>query len=141
MWSSDVSSIDPKWPWANGLSFAPAVRAGDVIYVSGQLSLDPAGALVGDGDMEAQSRRIFSNIDEILRAGGSSISDVVRLTCYCLSFSDYREYSRVRNEVFGEKLPASTTVGVSSFLMPGALLEVDAIAFAGHEIRVRSEKS
>lgn len=130
MGQRDVVRIDPEWPWGKGMSFAPALRVGQVIYVSGQLSLDPDGRLVGEGDMEAQARCIFKNIEAILRAGGASLADVVKLTCYCLGFADYGAYGKVRSEMFAGNFPASTTVGVSSFLVQGALLEVDAVAIA-----------
>lgn len=129
----DIRVVDPGWPWDDGLSIAPAVRAAGLLYVSGQLALDANGVLVGHGDMEAQARRIFGNINEVLRAAGASLADVVRLTCYCTEFKDYAAYSKVRGEVFAGRFPASTTVGVSSFLVPGALLEVDAIAVVPNE--------
>lgn len=127
---NEIRVIDPGWAWAKGASFSPAVSVGEAIYVSGQLALDADGRLVGAGSVEAQARRIFQNIGEILRAANASLSDVVRLTCYCTDFADYGAYSRVRAETFAGRFPASTTVGISSLLVPGALLEVDAIAMA-----------
>ncbi|TGS65584.1 RidA family protein [Mesorhizobium sp. M3A.F.Ca.ET.201.01.1.1] len=127
--SLNIVRIDPGWAWDDHLSLAPAVSAAGLIYVSGQLALGSDGKLVG-ADMETQSRQIFRNIDEVLRAGGASLSQVLRITCYVVGFQDYAAYSAVRGEVFGDKPPASTTVGVESLLVRGALLEVDAVALA-----------
>jgi reactive intermediate/imine deaminase len=130
MAAGDIRVIDPGWAWDDGLSFVPGALAGGVLYVSGQLPLDANGELVGNGDMDAQARRIFKNIEEILDVAGASLADVVKLTCYCTDFKDYAAYSKVRAEKFAGRFPSSTTVGVSSLLVPGALLEIDAIAIA-----------
>lgn len=127
--SHNIIRIDPGWAWDDHLSLAPAVSAGELIYVSGQLALDGEGKLVGP-DMATQARQIFRNIEEILRSGGASLAQVIRINCYVVGFNDYAVYSAVRGEVFGDRPPASTTVGVASLLVPGALLEVDAVALA-----------
>ena len=129
--SDPINVIDPGWAWDDNYSFSPALKAAGLIYVSGQLALDANGKLVGEGSVEAQSRQIFGNIETILRAAGSSMQRVLRLVCYCVDFSDYAAYSKVRSEIFAQRYPASTTVGVASLLVPGALLEIDVIALAG----------
>ena len=96
MAAREIGALDPGLPWSRGHSFAPALRVGGLIYVSGQLALDAEGNLVGEGSVEAQARCIFGNIDTILRVGGASLSDVVRLTCYCIGFDDYGDYAKVR---------------------------------------------
>lgn len=123
-------TFDPGWSWDDKLSLSHAVRANGLIYVSGQLPVDSAGALVGAGSMEAQARQVFANINAVLKSAGCGLDRVVRLTCYVTDFSDYGAYSRVRGEIFGARPPASTTVGVAKLLVPGALLEVDATALA-----------
>lgn len=127
--SSNIVRIDPGWTWDDHLSFTPAISTGGLIYVSGQLALGRDGKLVGT-NVEAQTRQIFRNIEEILRSGGASLAHVIRVACYIVGFEDYAAYSKVRGELFGDRPPASTTVGVASLLVPGALLEVDAIALA-----------
>lgn len=128
-YSRNFVRLDPGWAWDDHLSFAPAISTGGLIYVSGQLALDRHGKLVG-GNVDTQARQIFRNIEEILRSGGVSLADVIRIACYMVGFDDYAAYSKVRGEVFGDRPPASTTVGVASLLVPGALLEVDAVALA-----------
>lgn len=125
--SDAIGVVDPGWAWDDKYSFSPALRANGLIYVSGQLGLDADGKLAGE-TVEIQSRQIFRNIEDILTAGGSSLQKVLRITCYCVDFREYAAYSKVRSEVFRGRYPASTTVGVASLLVPGALLEVDAIA-------------
>lgn len=126
----DLVVVDPGWAWDDKFSFVPAIRAGGFIYVSGQLALDPDGKLVGEGSIELQTRKIFQNIEEILKKADCSLDRIVRLTCYCLDFKEYAAFGRVRADLFKGKYPASTAIGVSSLLIPGALLEVDAIALA-----------
>ncbi|MBX3597545.1 MAG: RidA family protein [Rhizobiaceae bacterium] len=131
---NSIRVIDPGWPWDDGLSFVPGVCVGSTLYVSGQLPVDANGALVGPEDMEAQARCIFENIEKILHVAGASLDDVVKLTCYCTDFKDYAAYSKVRGEKFTKRFTASTTVGVPSLLVPGALLEVDAIALVQNPV-------
>jgi len=65
--------IDPGWQWDDKIPLAQAVKVGEVLYISGQIALDPSGALVGAGDMKAQSQRVFGNIEAILRMAGGTL--------------------------------------------------------------------
>jgi len=107
--------------------YTDAVRAGDLLFVSGCVPLDGDGRLV-DGDVVAQARQVFANVGAILAAGGATFADVVKVTVYLIDIDDRMSINPVREEVFGEARPASTLVEVSALAIPGAKLEVEAVA-------------
>ena len=77
---SDRVEWNPDWPWAKGFRIAQGVRAGNTIYVSGQVGLDREGCVVGENDMKAQSVQTFENIRQVLTEGGATMSEVVKTT-------------------------------------------------------------
>ena len=106
--------------------------AAKLVYVSGQVSYDQAGAVVGKGDMRAQTEQVFRSLARNLKAAGATWGDVVKINGYMVGMTPdaitaYRE-GRTR---FLKKLPASTLVGVSSLVHPDLLLEVEAVAALG----------
>ncbi|MEG0870620.1 MAG: RidA family protein [Hafnia sp.] len=126
-----IKSVPCEWEWEKGMPPAPAVRAGNNIYLSGQIALDPQGEIVGEGDLAAQATQCFENIKAILKREGASMADVVRLTTYfaCPLTADVtRDYWKVRKEYFGDYRPASTGVEVSSLIFPSILIEIEAEA-------------
>ena len=120
--------IDPGWAWDDGLSLSQAVKAGDWLYISGQVALDPGGNVVGRGNMRAQSQRVFENIEAILQQAGGALDNLVRITAYLTDMSRYPEYNEVRTKFLGARPPASTTIQVSGLAFEGLLVEVDAVA-------------
>ncbi len=108
--------------------YTDAVRAGDLLFVSGCVPVDVDGRLVGGGDVVAQARQVFANVGAILEAGGATFADVVKVTVYLIDIDDRARINPVREEVFGEARPASTLVEVSALAIPGAKLEVEAVA-------------
>jgi len=120
--------IDPGWQWDDKIPLAQAVKVGEVLYISGQIALDPSGALVGAGDMKAQSQRVFGNIEAILRMAGGTLENVVKITAYLTDMSRYGEYNEVRGKFLKDHRPASTTVQVLALAFPGLLVEVEAVA-------------
>ena len=120
--------IDPGWQWDDKIPLAQAVKVGEVLYISGQIALDPSGALVGAGDMKAQSQRVFENIAAILRMAGGTLENVVKITAYLTDMSRCGEYNEVRGKFLKDHRPASTTVQVVALAFPGLLIEVEAIA-------------
>ena len=121
--------IDPGWSWDDRLSLSQAVKAGNWLYISGQIALDPGGNVVGKGDMRAQSQRVFENIAAILQQAGGTLDNLVRITAYLTDMSRYREYNEVRTTFLGTRPPASTTVQVSGLAFDGLIVEVDAVAY------------
>ncbi|GAA4339884.1 Rid family hydrolase [Pigmentiphaga soli] len=115
----------PGWP--EHLTFAPAVRVGDVVYLSGTTGADDEGR-IAEGDMAEQARQIFRKFDRILAPLGASCRDIVSTTDYVVTTRDYKKTAAVRREFFGATLPASTGVVVAGLVRPHALIEISAIA-------------
>ena len=108
--------------------YADAVRAGDLLFVSGCVPVDGDGNLVGGDDVVAQARRVFENIGSVLAAAGAGPPDVVKVTLFLTDVDDRPKVNPVRQEFFGDTRPASTLVEVSRLAIPGAKIEVEAIA-------------
>jgi 2-iminobutanoate/2-iminopropanoate deaminase len=107
--------------------YTDAVRAGGLLFVSGLVAVDEQGRVVG-GDVVEQTRQIFRNMDLVLRAGGCTFADVVKVTTFLLDVNDRAAINPVRKEFFGDARPASTLVEVSALAVPGARLEIEAVA-------------
>ena len=107
---------------------ADAVRAGDALFVAGILPVDFEGRLVGGDDVVEQARFVFGELGRILVAAGVAFADVVKVTVFLTDVDDRPKINPVRQHVFGTARPASTLVEVSGLAIPGALIEVDAIA-------------
>jgi reactive intermediate/imine deaminase len=107
--------------------YTDAVQAAGLLFVSGCVALDAKGRLVG-GDVVAQTRQVLANIGAILDAAGVGFADVVKVTVYLLDIDDRPRINAVREEVFGDARPASTLVEVSRLAVPGARVEIDAVA-------------
>jgi 2-iminobutanoate/2-iminopropanoate deaminase len=107
--------------------YADAVLAGGVLYVSGIVPVDADGAVV-EGDVVAQARQVFATMRKVLDAVGAAPADVAKVTVYLLDMDDRPRINPVRQDFFGASRPASTLVEVSRLAVPGALLEIDAIA-------------
>jgi reactive intermediate/imine deaminase len=108
--------------------YTDAVRAGNLLFVSGCVPVDAGGALVGGDDVVAQARRTFENVGAVLRAAGAGFADVVKVTIYLTAIDDRPLINPVRQELFGDARPASTLVEVSALAIPGARIEVEAVA-------------
>jgi 2-iminobutanoate/2-iminopropanoate deaminase len=107
--------------------YSQGIRAGSLLFVSGQVPIDPAtGQLVG-GDIAAQTHRVFRNISEILKAGGASLDHVVRTTVFLADMNDFAAMNEVYATYFSTPAPARATVQVSR-LPRDARIEIDVIA-------------
>lgn len=109
--------------------YSQAVKAGGVLYCSGQIALDPqTGAMVGAGDVEAETRQVLSNLKAVLEAGGSSPGQVLRTTVFLADLGDFALVNGIYAEVFGQGIsPARACVEVAA-LPKGARVEIDCIA-------------
>ena len=114
-----------------GSSYSHASKAGNTVYVAGQVALDADGNLVGRGDFEAQAKQVFTNLQAVLEAAGASTGDVVKLNHYVVGQQDLGTLRRVRQSYFAGDQPAATLVFVSGLADPGLLIEVEAIAVVG----------
>jgi 2-iminobutanoate/2-iminopropanoate deaminase len=121
---SAVSAADA--PKAIG-PYSHAIRAGELLFVSGQVAIDPATGNLIDGDITAQTRRVMDNLAAVLKAGGLSLQHVVRTTIFLADMSDFAAVNTVYGSFFSEPYPARATVQVSR-LPKDARVEIDAIA-------------
>jgi len=108
--------------------YTDAVRAGDLLFLSGFVPVDGEGRLVGGDDVVAQARQVFANLGAVLDAAGATFADVVKVTVYLTDIADRAAINPVRQEVFGDTRPASTLVEISALVTPGAKVEIDAVA-------------
>lgn len=107
---------------------AVSVEGKRLVILSGQLAWDKNGKLVGEGDMPAQFRQVCENLKEALAAAGAGLEDLVKTNTYVTSMDDFFKCVDIRHEYFGPGWPTSTTVEVSRLAVPGALVEVEAMA-------------
>jgi|SRR5687768_16237898 reactive intermediate/imine deaminase len=114
-----------KAPAAIG-PYSQAVRAGDTVYLSGQIPLDPSTGLLVEGDIAAQARRSFENLKAVCEAAGGSLGDIVRLGLYLTDLDNFAAVNAVMGEFFKAPYPARSTVEVAG-LPRGAGFEVDAV--------------
>lgn len=114
-----------KAPAAIG-PYSQAVRAGDTVYLSGQIPLDPGTGLLVEGDITAQARRSFENLKAVCEAAGGSLGDIVRLGLYLTDLDNFAAVNSVMSEFFQAPYPARSTVEIAG-LPRGARFEVDAV--------------
>lgn len=108
--------------------FSPVTRAGNLVFVSGQVSVDAEGSLVGEGDALAQSVQCLENIEQALNAAGATRADVTKITAFLVNSDDYPAYAQARLDFFGNPGPASSTVFISGLVSPSYLVEIEATA-------------
>jgi 2-iminobutanoate/2-iminopropanoate deaminase len=116
----------PGGPTAIG-PYSPALRAGNLLFVSGQVPMDPATGRLIDGDITAQTQRVLENIGTLLAAAGLAYNDVVRTTVFLADMGDFAAMNATYGEFFSEPYPARSTVQAAR-LPRDARIEVDAIA-------------
>jgi 2-iminobutanoate/2-iminopropanoate deaminase len=107
--------------------YSQAIKAGNLLFVSGQVPIDPATGNLIDGDIATQTHRVFKNIGEILKAAGTSFDAVVRSTVYLQDMNDFAKMNEVYGTYFSSPAPARATVQVAR-LPKDAKVEIDVIA-------------
>jgi enamine deaminase RidA (YjgF/YER057c/UK114 family) len=123
----NVSSNSPYEPI---VGFSRAVRAGNIVFVSGTVGRGPDGSVVAGGVYE-QAKQTIENIRVALEAAGASLSDVVRTRTYLVDIAAQDDFARAHREAFGDIRPASTMVEVSRLATPEMLVEIEADAVLG----------
>jgi 2-iminobutanoate/2-iminopropanoate deaminase len=108
-------------------AFSPAVQVGELLFVSGQVSQDSRGNVVGVGDCAAQTRQVMARLKSIVEAAGATLQDVVKITTFLTDAANYPAFNQVRNETFPHNPPASTAVIVAALVRPEYLVEVEAV--------------
>jgi 2-iminobutanoate/2-iminopropanoate deaminase len=107
--------------------YSQAIRAGNVIYTSGQIALDPATGALVEGDFAVQAHRVFENLKAVLAAGEATFANVAKATVYLTDLANFATLNEIYASYFGDTKPARTTVGVAQ-LPKGGLVEIDLIA-------------
>jgi reactive intermediate/imine deaminase len=111
-------------------TYSQAVKVGDTVYLSGQIPLDPATMELVAGDIEAQVRRVFDNLQAVAQAAGGGLADVAKLNVFLTDLAHFPVVNRVMAEYFVEPYPARAAIGVAS-LPRGAAVEMDAVMVRG----------
>jgi 2-iminobutanoate/2-iminopropanoate deaminase len=112
-----------------GAPYSQAIRAGDFVFVSGQLALKPGDAHIAAGTVEEQTEQVMANLRAILEAAGSGLDRIVKTTVYLQNLDDFQGMNSVYAKHVGDAPPARATIEVAR-LPSGALVEIDAIALA-----------
>jgi reactive intermediate/imine deaminase len=107
-------------------TYSQAVRAGNLVFLSGQIALDPATASLVSGGIEAEIRRVFENLAAVARAAGGSLDHCVKLTVYLTSLEHFQRVNAIMAEYFAAPYPARAAVGVAS-LPRGAAVEIEGV--------------
>jgi reactive intermediate/imine deaminase len=106
--------------------YSQAIRSGDTVYLSGQIPLDPKTMKLVEGDIRAQTRRVFDNLAAVAEASGGSLANAVRLTVYLTDLAHFPVVNEIMAEYCKEPYPARAAIGVAA-LPRGAEVEVDGI--------------
>jgi reactive intermediate/imine deaminase len=122
-----ISSADA--PAAIG-PYSQAIRAGDTLWMSGQIPLDPTSMQIVDGGIEAQAERVFRNMEAVLKAAGGTLDDIVKLSILLTDLGDFAKVNEIMTKAFRQPYPARSTYQVAA-LPRGARIEVEAIASLG----------
>lgn len=117
----------PNAPAAIG-PYSQAIRAGDMIYLSGQIPLDPVTMEIVEGGIDPQARRVMTNLAAVAAEAGGSLDNCVKLTIYLTSLADFGTVNAIMQEYFKPPYPARATIEISA-LPRMSLVEVDAVMY------------
>jgi aminoacrylate peracid reductase len=115
-------------PWPERYAFSPAVRAGNLLFLSGATATDERGQVVAPGDIVEQTRVIFRKFERLLEAAGGGLEHIVQTTDYITTTENYARTADVRRELFKGRYPTATGVIVKGLLREGAVIEISAVA-------------
>jgi 2-iminobutanoate/2-iminopropanoate deaminase len=125
-----IDAFNTPGIWAPFGAFSMGVAAGDgqIVYLKGQVALDRDGAVVGEGDMRAQTRQVLENIAAVLAGIGGTTADIVSLTQHTTDIAAFMNTGDIRREFFVPPYPVTTTVEVVRLYHPDLMIEITAIA-------------
>ncbi|QOF81935.1 RidA family protein [Variovorax sp. 38R] len=122
---------DPYAPFL----LSQAIQLGHLVFVSGQAAIGDDGEIVGKGDFDRQAEQAFKNLDRVLRAAGTGLGSVVKVTIFLTSMANFPKIVELRRQWFSAPYPADTIVEVSGLYSPDAMIEIEAIAVAPGDAR------
>ncbi|RIX77097.1 RidA family protein [Acidovorax cavernicola] len=122
---------DPYAPFL----LSQAIQLGNLVFVSGQAAIGDDGEIVGKGDFDRQAEQAFKNLDRVLRAAGTSLGGVVKVTIFLTSMANFPKIVELRRKWFSAPYPADTIVEVSGLYSPDAMIEIEAIAVGPGDAR------
>lgn len=108
-------------------TYSQAIKAGDTVYLSGQIPLVPKTMTLIEGDFRAQTRQVFTNLAAVCKAANGSLNDIVKLNIYLTDLSNFAVVSEVMEEFFKQPYPARAAIGINE-LPKGSLVEADGVA-------------
>ena len=111
--------------------YSHVVKAGDTIYIAGQVAVAPDGSVVGEGNAAAQAEQIYQNLQNALASVGASLNDLVKTTTYVVNTDCIEALREARVSYLGQEPPASTFLVISRLARPEFLIEIEAIAYVG----------
>ena len=120
-------------------TYSQAVKVGNIVYLSGQIPLDPASGEMVAGEMRAQIARVFDNLAAVAKAAGGGLQDVVKLNVFLTDLGNFPLVNEIMAQYFKEPYPARAAVGVAA-LPRGAQVEMDAVMVLGDKIRRKDAK-
>ena len=110
------------------VGYSHVAKAGNTLYIAGQVAKDKEGNLIGKGDFETQVRQVYTNLQNILNESGGSLQNIVKMTSFLTHYSYIETFRSVRNEFFPDPQPPNTLLFVESLALPEFLVEIEAIA-------------
>jgi len=110
------------------IGYSHAAKAGNTLYIAGQVAQGVDGNLVGRGDFEAQVRQVYENLKNIVQEAGGTLQNIVKMTTFLTHFSYIETYRSVRNQYFPEPCPPNTLLIIESLALPDYMIEVEAVA-------------
>ncbi|RVG70732.1 RidA family protein [Sinorhizobium meliloti] len=122
-----VTEPDPYAPFL----LSQAIKANGFVFVSGQAAIGDNGEIVGEGDFDRQAEQAFGNLDRALKAAGSGLDKVVKVTIFLRSMENFAKVVELRRKWFSAPYPADSIIEVSSLYSPKAMIEIEAIALNG----------
>jgi len=120
--------IDPGWGYEKQFGYSQAVRAGNLVFLAGQMPVDEQGNVVAEGDIAGQARQVFENMKTVLAAAGLGFENLVEIVSYHTDMADLHAVVEIKAEYIKSDFPAWTAIGVTALAFPGQRLEIKATA-------------
>ena len=118
----ELESVHPT------IGYSHAAKAGNTLYIAGQIANDVDGNLVGLGDIESQARQVFTNLKSILEEAGGNLDNIVKMTTFLTHYNFIEGYRKIRSEYLSEPFPPNTLLIIESLALPEFIIEIEAVA-------------